>query len=324
MGEILDAIAGSTPIVGQVANAAIQAHQNKKTREWNEKMYGVQRKDALSDWQMQNAYNSPAAQMQRLREAGLNPNLVYGHGADAQGGIVRSTDVKSWNPTAPSFAPEAAIGTYLDAKVKQLQTDNLAMQKTLMEQDLKNKMATEFKTYADAYKSESQRDYTDTQTQLKGVDLNYATRIKEMSLQGMQASIDKAMSDIDLTQSRTTGQMQENEFRAISNDQTIAQNAIKILQMRENYLQSLKINPANLEYRKQQIEQVRQQIQKIKNDAEGSGEKARILKSTPNYLGQKGVGVISDLIGNLGKPKGLYLKPNESIVNRRTGELRRR
>lgn len=32
-------------------------------------------------WNAQNAYNTPAAQMQRLKEAGLNPMLVYGSGS---------------------------------------------------------------------------------------------------------------------------------------------------------------------------------------------------------------------------------------------------
>uniref|UniRef100_A0AAU8B5V3 DNA pilot protein n=1 Tax=Dulem virus 90 TaxID=3145801 RepID=A0AAU8B5V3_9VIRU len=32
-------------------------------------------------WKANNDYNSPASQMQRLEEAGLNPNLVYGNGA---------------------------------------------------------------------------------------------------------------------------------------------------------------------------------------------------------------------------------------------------
>lgn len=38
-----------------------------------------------------NKYNSPLAQMNRLREAGLNPNLVYGHGSVANTGSVAST-----------------------------------------------------------------------------------------------------------------------------------------------------------------------------------------------------------------------------------------
>lgn len=32
-------------------------------------------------WNMQNAYNAPSAQMERLQKAGLNPNLVYGGGS---------------------------------------------------------------------------------------------------------------------------------------------------------------------------------------------------------------------------------------------------
>ena len=32
-------------------------------------------------WNMNNAYNHPVQQMKRLREAGLNPNLVYGSGS---------------------------------------------------------------------------------------------------------------------------------------------------------------------------------------------------------------------------------------------------
>lgn len=31
-------------------------------------------------WRMQNEYNAPKAQMKRLQEAGLNPNLIYGKG----------------------------------------------------------------------------------------------------------------------------------------------------------------------------------------------------------------------------------------------------
>lgn len=32
----------------------------------------------IAFWNMQNEYNSPANQMQRLKDAGLNPNLIYG------------------------------------------------------------------------------------------------------------------------------------------------------------------------------------------------------------------------------------------------------
>ncbi len=45
---------------------------------WNRKNMDYQNDLLLKNWYLQNAYNSPAAQMQRFREAGLNPNLIYG------------------------------------------------------------------------------------------------------------------------------------------------------------------------------------------------------------------------------------------------------
>lgn len=91
--------------LGAGGSAIAQGKMNKKTRQFSERMYGVQRKDALADWQMQNEYNSPEMQMQRLREAGLNPNLVYDNGASfGSPDAVRSFSAPSWNPQAPDYS----------------------------------------------------------------------------------------------------------------------------------------------------------------------------------------------------------------------------
>ena len=64
--------AASIGAAAQMAGTAmeIQAQEDlaESTREWNEKM-----------WNKTNEYNSPSAQLARLREAGLNPNLLYGN-----------------------------------------------------------------------------------------------------------------------------------------------------------------------------------------------------------------------------------------------------
>ena len=52
---------------------------------------GAKQRQKLADqqnikfWQMQNAYNTPAEQMARLKKAGLNPALIYGSGATNTG-----------------------------------------------------------------------------------------------------------------------------------------------------------------------------------------------------------------------------------------------
>lgn len=74
-------------------------------------------------WNMQNAYNAPSAQMQRLGDAGLNPNLVYGNGS-----------VQNTSATAPTYqageVPKyqqfpADFGKYM---LTALQADNLKSQ----------------------------------------------------------------------------------------------------------------------------------------------------------------------------------------------------
>lgn len=40
--------------------------------------YQQQRRDTIADWNRTNAYNAPSAQMQRYKDAGLNPHLIYG------------------------------------------------------------------------------------------------------------------------------------------------------------------------------------------------------------------------------------------------------
>lgn len=47
---------------------------------------GMNNQYDLAKWQLENAYNSPSAQMQRLKDAGLNPNLMYGNGSTASTG----------------------------------------------------------------------------------------------------------------------------------------------------------------------------------------------------------------------------------------------
>lgn len=48
---------------------------------YNRKAAKQQYNYQMAMWEANNAYNTPAEQMKRLREAGLNPNLVYGGGS---------------------------------------------------------------------------------------------------------------------------------------------------------------------------------------------------------------------------------------------------
>jgi hypothetical protein len=131
-------VAAGITAAGQGANAFAQGKMNKKTRQWNEAMYGRQREDALADWARTNQYNSPLAQMQRFKEAGLNPNLIYGQTNMAQ--PVRSTDAKSWNPQAPAFNLGQIVDQYLQTKQAGASIDIMKEQKEKLKADIEGKL----------------------------------------------------------------------------------------------------------------------------------------------------------------------------------------
>lgn len=82
-------------IIGSLLGTAgmlYDSYQNRKNSKWNtQQTISAQKAEAelayqrsLDMWHMQNAYNSPQAQMQRFQQAGLNPHLIYGQGTPGQ------------------------------------------------------------------------------------------------------------------------------------------------------------------------------------------------------------------------------------------------
>ena len=67
---------------------------------YNKDLASQQNQYNIDMWKMQADYNSPQAQMQRFKDAGLNPNLVYGQGSDGN----MSTAPQMVTPEAPELS----------------------------------------------------------------------------------------------------------------------------------------------------------------------------------------------------------------------------
>lgn len=99
-------IAAGSSLGSSLGGNAMNNAQNKRAFNrqvrYNKEMYDRQRKDSLADWHMQNQYNqeqnSPAAQMARYKEAGLNPNLIYGQQNMMPAAVVKPTETKGVQP----------------------------------------------------------------------------------------------------------------------------------------------------------------------------------------------------------------------------------
>lgn len=65
---------------GSVGGGLFSINQAKKNRAFQERMYNKQVQDNIDFWKMQQDYNLPSAQLERLRNAGLSGLLMYGEG----------------------------------------------------------------------------------------------------------------------------------------------------------------------------------------------------------------------------------------------------
>lgn len=76
-----------------------------KAGQWFNDATGVTQQNEynMQMWNLQNQYNSPAAQMQRYREAGLNPNLIYGNGSSSAGNATSAPQMESYSSGFSKF-----------------------------------------------------------------------------------------------------------------------------------------------------------------------------------------------------------------------------
>lgn len=133
--------------VGLLTSAAapiVQMGYNGRSWKRTKELYEMQRDDArasaewqnqtnIANWQMQNEYNTPANQVQRLIDAGLNPNLMYGNGTAATGNAGDVSSAKMDVPSQSGFqygqVDMARAGQgILSASQQMLQGDALASQ----------------------------------------------------------------------------------------------------------------------------------------------------------------------------------------------------
>lgn len=106
-------------ILGAGINAGVGAIQNKQNRDWQANEAQKARDHATSEriaaqnwnldmWNLQNEYNDPAAQMERMKNAGINP------AAAAQGISGNGSESGSVQGSSPGSSPMASMPNQVD------------------------------------------------------------------------------------------------------------------------------------------------------------------------------------------------------------------
>lgn len=247
------AIVAGSSLLGQGINAISQGSMNRKTRAFTKEMYNIQRRDALADWAMQNEYNSPSAQMQRLRDAKLNPNLVYGSGEVAgQGGSIRQSSVEGWNPKAPQFdlggAAMQSLSAYIDTKVKEAQVDNLREQNTVLQME--------------ALLKDSQIGVNKAQTGKLAQEVAVQGALAPYLVEGKKQEVKKLMAETALTMTKNDVEelMKGPNFEKALNDILIQKKQLVLMQSQ------LGLNQVEVQRKKAEIRNLEAQFDLLKTE----------------------------------------------------------
>ena len=184
---------------------AAQQNENQKNRDWNLNLAKLQNQWNIDQWNRENAYNSPAAQMARYKAAGLNPDLIYGQ----QNLAAASPEMTSGDGSLPT------------------DVSNLANKRTIG--DIVSQAASTRLTNAQAKLAESQADKTDAETVGQTINNDWLPKLLKGQTEINEADVKQRLADAGLK-----GKQIEVAVEQIK----VMQQSVKEYQQKINDLQS--------------------------------------------------------------------------------------
>lgn len=129
IGLVGDVVQGASNLGGSIFNAIFQKKENQRNRDFAQQQAQQSRQWQIEQWNMENAYNSPAAQIQRYIDAGLNPNLIYGQLGNGLNSAPSVPQGEAVHGRAPFINTQMSLastlqGKLLDAQIERMQTQN--------------------------------------------------------------------------------------------------------------------------------------------------------------------------------------------------------
>lgn len=143
------------------ASLNAQKEENQLTREYNLNLAKQQNEWNIEQWNRENAYNDPSAQIERLRNAGLNPDMMYG--GQVSGNVAASSPSMTAGASAVPMDWSALAGRQTFAE-----SQNQILQNRLLEAQIKN--------------VESVTDKNVSDTDLNKIDAQYRASILQGQL----------------------------------------------------------------------------------------------------------------------------------------------
>lgn len=120
-------VSGGLGAIGSILSNNSQKKENQRNREFTEYMYDRQYDNNIKLWNMQNKYDLPSAQKQRLLDAGLNADLMYsGKGVSPSPNLQAAVAGSPSSGSLPGYGGVAEAfnqGRLLDAQIRNIDAD---------------------------------------------------------------------------------------------------------------------------------------------------------------------------------------------------------
>lgn len=135
-------IQGGGQLLGSIVNQIGAKRRAERELNQNKELADYQYNQDVKMWEAQNAYNDPSQQMIRLKNAGLNPNLVYGSGSVAgntTGNLPKYNAPKADYQRIPGIElPNmgAILNQFADIRMKDAQIDSVRQEMTLRDKEI--------------------------------------------------------------------------------------------------------------------------------------------------------------------------------------------
>lgn len=192
----------------------------------------------------QNAYNSPVQQMARYKEAGLNPNMIYGSGGSAG----NQTEVPRFDAPRVNFENplQGAISTYFDARLKTAQQEDIEAQALLKQAQTEHEKAKQLETLLNVDKktldNQWLRDTYDMRVQSLLLDLNQ----KDANISNTRQVTDNLKKQAVVIENTGSSILQSIE----ESKQRVTESQARVLRLFQDYLVLVKrARQMDLDYR---------------------------------------------------------------------------
>lgn len=179
----------------------MQIAAEKRQMEYNKELQDYVFSKNLEQWQRENRYNSPSAQMARYRSAGLNGNLIYG-----QSNLAGASPEMSIGEVGTGSVQNASP---LD--VEGISLDPATWQRIVNETKLANSQKENID--ADTEKTKADTENIEEDTRGKKISNEFAVDVNPIKLEQAAQDLDKTKTETDLISSKIANTDLDSELK---------------------------------------------------------------------------------------------------------------